>query len=76
MDTSKKIFKITVFASFLIYLYLAYKNCCKYQKMKISNENTKLIGTRCLASILVLVASSLFLSCQLRDEKPTNPSIE
>lgn len=73
---SKKIFKLTVFISFLIYLYLASKNCKKYHKLKSANQDTNLIGTRCLASILVVIASSLFLMAQLRDEEPTNPSIE
>lgn len=73
---AKKIFKITVFVSFLIYFYLAYKNCRKYYKLKQKNEDTNLIGTRCLASILVVIASSLFLTAQLKDEQPTNPSIE
>lgn len=73
---AKKIFSLTVFVSFLIYFYLAYKNCCKYQKAKYTNKDTNLIGTRCLASILVVIASSLFLTAQLKDKVPTNPSIQ
>ena len=73
---SKKIFKLTVFSSFLIYCYLAYKNCCKYQKLKLHNKDTSLIGTRCIGSILVVIASFLFLTAQLKSEEPTNPSIE
>ena len=33
MDLSKKIFTLTVFGSFLIYIYLAYRNCKKYNKL-------------------------------------------
>jgi len=73
---AKKIFKLTVFISFLIYLYLAYKNCKKYHKIKKNNQDTNLIGTRCFASILVAIASFLFLTAQLKDEIPTNPSIQ
>lgn len=73
---SKNIFTITVFCSFLIYNYLAYKNYNKYQKAKSNNQDTSLIGTRCIASILVVIASTLFLTAQLKDTKATNPSIQ
>lgn len=73
---SKNIFTITVFSSFLIYSYLAYKNCNKYKKAKLTNQDTSLISTRCIASILVVIASTLFLTAQLKDTKATNPSIQ
>lgn len=73
---SKNIFTLTVFCSFLIYNYLAYKNCNKYKKAKFTNQDTGLIGTRCLGSMLVVVASTLFLLAQLKDTKATNPSIQ
>lgn len=73
---SKKIFTITVFCSFLIYLYLAIKNCKKYQKLKLNNQDTNIISTRCLGSLLVVIASFLFLTAQLKDKTPTNPSIQ
>ena len=73
---AKNIFTLTVFVSFLIYFYLAYKNCCKYQKAKYSNKDTNLISTRCLASILVVIVSSLFLTAQLKDRVATNPSLQ
>ena len=76
MSNAKKIFKLTVFVSFLIYFYLAYKNCKKFHKFNVNNRDTKLIGTRCFASILVVVASFLFLTVQLKDEKTINPSIQ
>ena len=74
-EYSKKIFKLTVTASFFIYIYLAQKNCKKYQKLKNTNQDTEIISTRCLASILVVIASFLSLTAQLKDSKPVNPSI-
>ena len=73
---AKNIFTITVFVSFLIYFYLAYKNCKKYYKLKSMNQDINLISTRCLASILVVIASFLFLTAQLKDINPINPSIQ
>lgn len=76
MSKAKKIFRLTVFVSFLIYLYLASKNCKKYQKAKAANQDTNLISIRCLASILIVIASILSLTAQLKDKVPTNPSIQ
>lgn len=76
MDLSKKIFTLTVFGSFLIYIYLAYRNCKKYNKLKQCNDDISLIRIRCFASLLVVFASLLFLYAQLHDKVPTNPSIE
>lgn len=73
---AKKIFNFTVFCSFLIYFYLATKNCKKYNKAKQTNQDVSIIEIRCIASILVVIASSLFLSAQLSDKTPVNPSIE
>lgn len=73
---AKNIFTLTVFVSFLIYNYLAYKNCNKYKRAKLTNQDTSLISTRCIASILVVIASTLFLTAQLRDTRATNPSIQ
>lgn len=73
---AKNIFTLTVFSSFLIYFYLAYKNCNKYHNAKLNNQDTTLISTRCIASILVVIASFLFLNAQLKDRRATNPSIQ
>lgn len=73
---AKKIFTFTVFISFLIYLYLAYQ---RYTKMKITknqHQDTSICDTRFFASILVVIASLLFLYCQLEDTNASNPSIE
>ena len=76
MKKSKNIFRFTVFCSFLIYLYLAYKNYNKYHILKTLGKDTSLASTRVIASILVVIASSLYLTAQLNDKVPTNPSIQ
>ena len=75
-EISKKIFKITVFISFLIYIYLAYKNSKKYKIALERNQDTSIISIRMVASILVVIASSMFLYAQIKDSEPVNPSIE
>lgn len=75
-STAKKIFTITVFVSFLIYIYLGYKNYKKYHEIKMHSGNTSLVKTRFFASLLVVIASFLFLNAQLKDAYPVNPSIE
>ena len=75
-NRAKKIFTFTVFVSFIIYAYLAAKNYKKYNTLKQSNQDTRLASIRCFASILVVIASSLFLTAQLEDAKATNPSIQ
>ncbi len=72
---SKNIFTFTVFISFLIYFYLGYK---RYKVMKFRQENnleTNICQTRFFASFLVVIASFLFLYCQLTDKEDINPSI-
>lgn len=75
-NRAKKIFTFTVFVSFIIYAYLAVKNYRKYNTLKESNQDTRLASIRSFASILVVIASSLFLTAQLEDTKATNPSIQ
>ncbi len=75
-NRAKKIFTFTVFVSFIIYAYLAIKNYRKYNTLKESNQDTRLASIRSFASILVVIASSLFLTAQLEDTKATNPSIQ
>ena len=75
-EISRKIFTFTVFASFLIYLYLAYKNYNKYKNACNGKQNTSLFEARFLASSLVVIASSIFLYAQCKDKQPQNPSIE
>lgn len=75
-EISRKIFTLTVFVSFLIYLYLAYKNCKKCKVLREEQKDTTLMDCRACASILVVTASSLFVYAQLKDKQPINPSIE
>lgn len=75
-EISKKIFIFTVFVSWIIYIYLAYKNCKKYNTAKEKHEDISICGMRRFASILVVIASSLYLYAHFKDTKPVNPSIE
>ena len=75
-ERSKKIFKLTVLVSLIIYIYLASKNCKKYRLALEHNQDTSIIGIRRLASILVVIASSMLLYAQCQDSEPVNPSIE
>jgi len=73
---SKKIFKITVFVSFLIYFYLSIKNYNKYKLLKENNEDVSLAISRYFASVLVVIASFIFLYAQFKDSEPIDPSID
>lgn len=73
--TAKKIFTITVFISFLIYCYLAYQRYQRVQILKTTNKNTELEEMRLFASILVVIASIIFLYYQLESTSTSNPSI-
>ncbi len=73
--TAKKIFTLTVFISFLIYCYLAYQRYQRVQIMKTTKKDTKLEELRLFASILVVIASIIFLYYQLEDTSASNPSI-
>lgn len=75
-ERSRKIFKLTVFVSLLIYIYLAYKNCRKYNIAINTGQDTSIISIRRFASLLVVIASSLLLYAQFKDSEPENPSIE
>lgn len=75
-EVSKKIFKITVFVSLLIYIYLANKNCRKYKIALERNQDVTIVSIRKFASILIVVASSMLLYAQLNDIEPNNPSIQ
>lgn len=73
---SKKIFKFTVFISFLIYIYIAGDVTNKYFKKKRENKDTGVLGTRCLSSMLVVVAAFLSLKVQVEDREAVNPDFE
>ena len=72
---SKNIFLLTLFISFLVYTYIAYK---KYKRVQFNYEHNldnTLAKRRLLASILVVVASIIFLSCQVEECSGNNPSM-
>ena len=74
-NISKKIFTFTVFISFLIYSYIFYQRYQTFEKNKNNINKKNICQTRLFGSILVLIASALFLSCQLTDKEDENPNI-
>lgn len=73
---AKKIFTFTVFVSLLIYCYLAYQ---RYSRVKLKHQyqqESSLDELRFFGSILVVIASIIFLYYQLETTTPENPSIE
>lgn len=71
-ERSRKIFKLTVFVSLLIYIYLAYKNCKKYNIAINTGQDTSIISIRKFASILVVVSSTMLLYAQFKDGESKN----
>ena len=72
-NLSKSIFTLTVLTSFFIYIYLSYR---QYQELnKNINKNINIYKLRYFASILVVIASSLYLYCQLTNKEDENPSL-
>lgn len=74
-ETAKKIFTFTVFISLCIYLYLLYQRYQKVKMAKILKEDANLCEVRLFGSILVVIATILFLYCQVEEHAATNPSI-
>lgn len=73
---SKKIFNLTVFVSFLIYLYLAYRGYNRLNNAIKLNQNIDLAKSRLFANILVVIAASILLYDQIKEPLPVNPTIE
>lgn len=74
-ELSKKIFLFTLFISFLTYLYISYM---KYKRLKYcysNNQDCTCAEARFIGSIMVVIASGIFLYCQLKETTPVNPSI-
>ena len=71
LNKSKNIFTLTLFISFIIYSYILYT---RYKKLR-NNPYNNLTKKRLFASILVVVACSINLLCQIKDRQPTNPTI-
>lgn len=75
-QTAKKIFTFTLFVSLLIYIYFLYQRYQQIQMAKARQEDPKICELRGVGSVLVVIASLLFLYCQLEDTRAHNPSIE
>lgn len=74
-ELSKKIFLFTLFISFLVYSYISY---IKYKRLKYCIENnldTSCARARFIGSVMVVIASFIFLYCQIKESNPINPSI-
>ena len=72
---AKKIFIFTLFISLLIYLYLEkirYKNLVS---CRLNKQNTIFWEIRCFGGFLVIIATLLFLYCQIVEPDPQNPLI-
>ena len=74
-ELSRKIFLFTLFVSFIVYIYIAY---IKYKRLKHCYDNnldSSCAEARMFGSILVVIASFIFLYCQIKESNPVNPSI-
>ena len=74
-NLSKTIFTLTVLVSFFIYIYLSYRKYQVISKNKAQGKKTDICETRFFASVLVVIASFLYLYCQLNDQDDVNPSL-
>ncbi len=74
-QNAKNIFTFTVFISFLIYCYILYQRYNKTKLFHLQNKDTTICDFRCLGSILVVIASIIFLCCQLKEKNASNPSL-
>ena len=72
---AKAIFFISLFISFFIYCYLDYQKLGKYYEAKRKGADTTVCGIRFLGETLVVIATLLFLYCQIVEQNPENPSI-
>ena len=75
-NTSKNIFSFTIFISLLIYFYFEYQRYYKFKQCKIKHQDSHLWGIRCFGGFLVIIATILFLYCQIVDSGSVNPQIE
>lgn len=72
---AKKIFTFTVFVSLQIYLYFEYQRYQHLQDCQIKQQDTSLWKMRCLGGFLVIIATLLFLYCQIVEPTPINPGV-
>lgn len=74
-ELARKIFLVTLFISLIIYVYISY---LRYKRLKRCYENgtdSFCAEARMFASIMVVIASGIFLYCQIKESNPVNPSI-
>ncbi len=75
-QTSKTIFTFTIFSSLLIYIYLEYLRKQKLNNLIMQEKNTLIWELRCIGGLLVILATLLFLYCQIVEPDSVNPQIE
>ena len=69
---SKCIFTFTIFCSLLIYLYLEYQRYYHLKDCFNKKQNTLIWELRCFGGFLVIVATLLFLYCQVVDSRQSD----
>ena len=74
-ELANSIFTFTIFISSLIYVYFFYKRYTVYKYNRFNNLNTNICSIRFFASLFVVIASFLYLYCQINDNNDSNPGI-
>ena len=69
---SKNIFTFTIFISLLIYLYLEYQRYNHLRDCLLKKQNTSIWELRCFGGFLIIVATLLFLYCQVVDSRQSD----
>ena len=72
---SRKIFIFTLFISLLIYFYLEDKRREKLRMCIKNKQNTYFPKIRYFAGIFIIIATLLFLYCQIFEPDPVNPGV-
>jgi len=74
-ELAKKVFLFSLVVSFFVYIYISHM---KYRRLKYCYDNnldSSCAEARMFASIMVVIASGIFLYCQIKESNPVNPSI-
>ena len=74
-ELAKKVFLFTLFISFIVYIYISYIKYKRLQYCYKNNLDSTCAKARFFASVMVVIASFIFLCCQIKESNPTNPSI-
>lgn len=75
-STSRTIFTITIFVSFLIYVYLVYRNYSRWKRCDINSKKYKFSELNFFGSCLVVIASFIFLYVQVVSNQDSSPSLK